>query len=293
MNFLTKAFVVLVTILSVMLVAVLVPFVANTENYRIKYEDAVQARNAMEATAQQRQAEISALESAESQRIAKLKSEVEVHQAQISSLEQELATAQAQKQVEASRAAQALAENSRLAAVMSQQGNILEALQEELKDRRREMLDQQRRSIELADRNNQLTSELETFRREVRRMRERMASLEEANSDLEQMLARLPDDMRRRLTRSEDGVGTGPYVPTEVIRGEITEIREMQGERFVQINVGSKDGVAPSMKFWVHRGDEFLGTVVITAVDAQSAAGKIDLAQGDFRISDEVLTGGL
>jgi hypothetical protein len=82
-------------------------------------------------------------------------------------------------------------------------------------------------------------------------------------------------------------------MPETPIRGQVMEVRQQDGQTFVQLNVGEKDNVLPDMKFWVHRGEKFLGTVRITAVNAQSSAGKVQLAQGTVKKNDQVLTGGL
>lgn len=293
MNWITKAFVLLVTALSVVLVSMLVPFVVNTENYRQQLELAEQVKQAAIETAKQRGAEINALEAAESKRIIQLASEKQTLMSEISNLEQEVANAQAARQSEAARANQAQAENSRLTAVMQQQGQIMGALQSELRDRRKEMLDQQRRAIELADQNNQLTSELETFNREVRRLQEQMVALEQRNSNLENMLSRVPEDIRRDLRDEEGRVDRVAYVPDTIIRGQVTRLDTEQGELFLEINVGDRDGVGENMRFWVHRGDQFLGTMVITAVNPRASAGKVELVQGEIQPGDEVLTGGL
>ncbi|HEX7010561.1 MAG TPA: hypothetical protein VF184_11295, partial [Phycisphaeraceae bacterium] len=59
----------------------------------------------------------------------------------------------------------------------------------------------------------------------------------------------------------------------------------------VQVNVGRSDGVQENMKFMVHRGDQFVGNLVIEAVDADASAGRIVLAKDQIQPGDAILAG--
>ena len=82
------------------------------------------------------------------------------------------------------------------------------------------------------------------------------------------------------------------FVPETPIRGQVTRVEQIDDETFVEVNVGTNDGVATNMKFLVHRGSQFLGSLVITNVDVQSSAGRMQLLQGQVAIGDAILTGG-
>lgn len=290
MGVLTKVFVVLVTVLSVVLVALIVPFVANTENYKQRLDDAQNARAAAENLAQMRQQELNDAQDKESQEVTLLKAQANNLVTQMQLLSQQLAESEAKAQSESRKLAQYEADWSRLTAANQQHAQITKDLQQELKERREKMVDQQTRMIQLADRNNELESQLGALTRQVRRVHEKLTHLQEQNADLERKLAQLPPQWQARIL-SED-TAAAPFVPETPIRGQITRVEQIDDETFVEVNVGTNDGVATNMKFLVHRGSQFLGSLVITNVDVQSSAGRMQLLQGQVAIGDAILTGG-
>ena len=290
MGVLTKVFIVLVAVLSVLLGTLTVTFVANTENYRQQLENALTYKAAAEETARLRQNELSAAQSNDSERIALLKGQAENLITQLNQLTQELAESKARAQNESAKLSKFEADWSRLTAANQQHAQITKELQSELRERREQMVDQQTRTIQLADRNNELEGQLAALTRQVRRVHEKMTNLQEENTQLTGKLAQLPPQWQARLL-SEQTVAA-PFVPETPIRGQITQIEQHEGESFVQIDVGSNDGVQSNMKFLVHRGSQFLGTLVITNVDTQNSAGRIELLQGTVAVGDAVLTGG-
>jgi len=182
-----------------------------------------------------------------------------------------------------------------LSATAKQYADITGSLQTELSERREETLDLQTKLIELSRRNNDLEEQGNTLTRSVRVAQEQMAALEEEVSKYEKVIQRLPAEQRQQLAAdsAEAAVGGGqPFVPTSQIRGAITTVEKRLDDTFVQVNLGTRDGVEANMKFWVHRGDTFVGTLVITKVDASAAAGRMQLVQGEVNAGDLVLTGG-
>jgi len=291
LSVLTKVFVVLVTILSVMLVTVTVPFVANVENHRGQRDDALAAKAATEELALLRQSELSALQNNQSQLVTQLKAQSENLITQINLLTQKLANAEASSQSQSARNTQLEADWARLTAANQQHAQIITELQSELTERREQTVSQQTRMIQLADRNNELESQLDALTRQVRRVRENLTQLQEQNAELEGKLSRLPPEIQT-LIKDDESVDTEPFIPETPIRGYVTAVEQLQNETFVQVDVGSNDGVEPNMKFMIHRDNRFLGTLIITAVDLQEAAGRVELMQAELAIGDAILTGG-
>jgi chromosome segregation ATPase len=294
LNGLTKVFVVLVTFLSVVLVALIVPFVANTENYRQSLQNQKTALAAAEQTASLKQNEVEASAARSAEEISKLKSEVAQFTSRNTSITSDLARAENDALTQRADNASLKAQISVLAATSKQYADITNALQTELSQRRTETLDLQTKLIELSRRNNDLEEQNNALTRNVRYSQEQMASLEEENHKYDQMLQKLPADQRQLLT-GQNGEATGanqPFVPSTQIQGKITTVEKRLDDTFVQINIGSRDGVEPNMKFWVHRGDKFIGTLVITKVDTNASAGRMQLIQTPVTDGDLVLTGG-
>ena len=291
MGVLTKVFVVFVTVLAILQVALIVPFVVNTENYKQQLDDIVIEKTAAEELARLRQNELNAAQSNESEKIALLRAQAENLVTQINLLTQQHAQSEARVEAESAKLAKYEADWSRLTAANQQYAQITKEIQIELKDRREKMVDQQTKAIQLADRNNELESQLGALTRQVRRVHEQLTELQERNADLENKLAQLPPQIRDKLFAAEETIAA-PFVPETPIRGRITRIEKLDDETFVQINVGTNDSVATNMKFLIHRGNQFLGTLIITNVDAQTSAGRIQLLQGQVIVGDLVLTGG-
>jgi len=287
---LTKVFVVLVTVLSVLLVALIVPFVANTENYKQQLDDAKIAKAAAEEVATLRQNELNAAQSRDSEMITVLKSQAQNLTTQINLLTQQLADSEAKARSESEKLAKFEADWSRLIATNQQNTQMTKELRVELTERREKMVTQQTQMIELADRNNEIESQLEAMTRQVRRVHEQLTQLQEQNADLERKLALLPPQWQQKILSEE--IEAAPFVPETPIRGQITKIQQLKDELFVQVNVGDNDGVTTNMKFLVHRGNQFLGTLIITTVDAQNSAGRMRLTQGQIAEGDSILTGG-
>src|SRR5690606_5506033 len=138
-----------------------------------------------------------------------------------------------------------------LTAAAKQYADITAALQAELSQRRTDTVDLQTRLIELSRRNNDLEEQANTLTRNVRYSQEQMAVLEEEVRNYDQLIQRLPAEQRRSLgsNAQEAAVqGNQPYVPTTPIRGAITGVEKRLDDTFVQVNIGSRDGVEPNMK---------------------------------------------
>ena len=290
MNVVTKVFVVLVTILSVGLVALVVPFVANTEHFRQKAQEAEAAVLLAQQTAQLRQSQLADVQQKDSQMVTALKGENANLLGQINHLTQQVEERQTQLSSSQAKNASYEANLSRLTAASQQQARIITEYEGELKERREQVLKQQTQIIQLIDRNKDLDSQLQALERQVRRVSEKMTQLEERNSGLEIKLAQLPPEWQAKLLTEE--APAGPIVPKSPIKGTVTGIERFDDETYAQVNVGKTDGVLENMKFLVHRGSQFLGSLIITTVDARSAAGRLELLQGEVTTGDAVLTGG-
>ena len=290
MSVVTKVFVVLVTILSVILVALIVPFVANTENYRQQAQDAEAAKLLAQETAELRQSQLADVQQKDSQRVTALKSESTNLLSQINHLSKNIQDRDSELNAARAKNASYEANLSRLASANQQHVQIISEYEAELKERREQVLKQQTQIIQLINRNKELDSQLDALGRQVRRVSEKMTQLEERNSELEIKLSQLPPEWQAKLLSEETPVG--PIVSKIPIKGKVTGVERFDDETYAQVNVGKNDGVIENMKFLVHRGSQFIGSLIITTVDARSAAGRLELLQGEVATGDAVLTGG-
>lgn len=289
MSPLTKAFVVLVTVLSVLLVALVVPYVAKTEDFSGQIKGLESQLATAQQSARTSQQEVSAMQ----ERLAEQSS---LQSQQINDLTQErirLQTerddAKAQAMQEQRKLAQLDAELSRLSAAAVQDANLLTITTADLKETRQSLVDAQTKLVQLGDRNNELESQRDSLTRQVRRIGEKMVSLEQDNVELRGVLARVPAQYRQQIS-----TGEGAQPATEAatpIAGTITDVQSAAGTQLVQVNIGSRDGVETNMKFLVHRDEQYVGTFVVDRVEAAASAGRMILNKGEVRSGDQVYTG--
>lgn len=293
MNVLTKIFVVLVAVLAIALVAMLVPLVTNTENYKDQLDQAKSEASSLKASLANTQSQLAAAKQNESKffrDMANLKQKLEDD---IAAQTSRLAEVNAELNQERSKNGQATADLARLSLAEQAHAEITKSLQAELTLRRDELLQVQDDRAKKSAENDRLTSDLDAAKRQLARNQENITVLEEKTAKLETLWARVPLEVQKSITGTDaTAEGGTPYEPSSPIRGQVTKVQKVDDSTFVQINVGSTDGVAPNMKFYVHRTGQFLGTMVITNVDTKSAAGRVQLSQGAIAKGDMVLTGG-
>lgn len=292
MTILTKILVVLTMIAAVVLVAVVVPFVARTQNYQEALAQAVQDREAARARARSLENTIANLDAGESERFAQLTAEKTSLTAQINQMMEELSATRNDLLTEKATSSGLSANNSALIAQNRQMAEITNTLQDELTQRRERMVKQETDLIQLSARNDSLESQLDTLTRSVRRFREQMTVLQDRNEQLENLLARVDPDIRAALTSgaSEEAV---TFMPNIEIRGSITGIAPLVNQTLVQLDLGSNDMVEENMKFLIHRNNVFMGTLVITQVEPEASVARVASLQPDvvIEVGDQVYTG--
>lgn len=289
MSPLTKTFVVLVTILSVLLVALVVPFVANTQDLRAQVNELEGELSTAQLQARNAQNRLDAMRSQESQRIADLRDENRQLESQIANLEQRVASLQQDLQDARTRNQQLAGSFDVLSAEASQLTQINESKTNQLADAREKLVDQQRRVIELTNRTAELESSLDTQTRQVRRFKEQYQQSRDRSAQLEARWAQVPDAAKQQIT-GEDGPPIS--TPAEPIAGNVTGVdKPSEGVTLVQVDIGENDNVRQNMRFLVHRGERYLGTLVIDRVDADQAVGRMKLQKGPVKQGDSVYAG--
>ena len=153
-------------------------------------------------------------------------------------------------------------------------------------------MDQKTKLIQMADLINERDGQLQAAERQVRRQRELMVATQQRLGALEQRVRQLPAQWQGFVAQAEAGAqAEGAFVADRVINGQITQVSPTGDQTWVEINVGSNDSVSENMKFNVHRNNEFLASLIITAVDVDVAAGRLDFVSGNVRVGDQVQTG--
>ncbi len=290
MSSLTKAFVVLVTVLSVLLVALVVPYVAKTEDLSGQIDQLSGQKIAAEELARSAQQEVSAAQERASEQSALLNQQVSNLTQEVIRLQTEADDARALALQEQRKLSRLEAELSRLSAAAVQDSQLLSATTADLKETRQSLVDAQTKLVQLGDRNNELESQRDSLNRQVNRIGEKMVSLEQDNVTLRGVLARVPEQYRAELSTGQQTQDV-PFTPASPIAGRVTDVKLAAGSQLVQVDIGSKDGVQEQMKFLVHRDDQYIGTFVVDRVESAASAGRMVLSRGQVQSGDSIYTG--
>jgi len=286
---LTKAFVVLVTILSLLLVALVVPFVANTRDLGSQVSELQSELQTARATAGNAQQQVEALRAQKDQVITELRSEnknlsneVNQFQAQLSNLESDLASAQARND-------RLAASYDAIAATSDQNAKLLDRLTQDLQQSQNKLVSQSRKIIQLSNQNTELQSSMEGLTQQVRHFKEQVQQYQDRIAQVESRWQKVPQQVRNQIGTGESGLAATPPQP---ISGQVTAVNRPSGNAtLVQINVGSRDQVAENMEFVISRNNNFLGTMVVEQVNANEAVGRVQLKNGQIQTGDSVYAG--
>lgn len=289
MSILTRVLVTLLAFLSVALSMIVVSAFAQQQNWKASAEDWQQA--AMTAQNQSRTVSMNAAldkarsldrQTQDAQRIEDLKTELASAQAIVAELERAVADSQSKLTVEQGQVTSA--------------GEALKLVQTDLNREReftakmsRRNSELERANIDLTDRVKELTTNVEMARAQVRALQQQIASMDAGRGQGLTPAMQSPS----AAVSVEAGVPSvlAPSVAAMAapIRGEIKSIK---GD-LASISVGSADGVAHGMTFLIYRrgGGEgtrptYLGTLRVTRVEANEAAGQIEHSEGEIRVGD-------
>lgn len=267
MSPLTKLFVGLLVILSVVMTATFVTFVNTIDDYR---KNATDAENRVRAEA----AKVVAAEQAAASARATAQESYQQAQAQLEDMKK---STNALQQLVADRDARVAEATSRLAVLSADVTRLTEALasseqtksllQGQLNDARAVADARLKENGELNLAVTDLTNRLEVTERERQFLAEQLV---ETKGQADRFGALLRD-----AGISSSMVASRIVAPP--IRGVIREVRPIQGIPYARISVGANDSVAPGMEFKVINRDtgDFLGVLTVDSVELTEAAGKL------------------
>lgn len=289
MSPLSKAFVVLATLLSVVMVALTIGFAAQTENYRASYEEAEidrQVANAafarkMAEKDSERQAAVDALSTRESADNS-VAAAIEAKTSEIRSLTERIANLEATN----ARTTAALAATSETL----QAANARSASQDEqIRGMIGDMAALARQKSEAEQAIVTATGRSDRLENDVRRLQEQLIALEQENAELTSVNDEMARFLESQNLNPDDVAGGNSGIR---IAGAVTNVDQIgDGLTLVEINVGTRDGVQADMPFTIFRGDQYVGTIIIKTVDTDRAVGEVDLAEDTIRSGDDVKTG--
>ncbi len=280
MHTLTKVFIVLWALLSVFIMALAVPLVMNNDTWKARYQQENAKRVAAETTAAlaSRDLDLANIAKAQSESalqkiISGLKEDAAAAGTRLADLRSQLSTVRQEKDA-------IEAQLTRLSAAAETNANIIKTMGEEITRRRDESLVLMARTTDLEDELRDTLGRLDVALQAQRTLQEQMQVLRT-------QLAGGGTDSRRA-----PGEDLGPPVASPLVSGRVMSVvMGADGNRYVEVNLGSRDGVSENMKFLLARGGNFLGNLIITKVELNRAVGYVELDQGQVQINDEVRGG--
>jgi hypothetical protein len=282
---LTKVFVVLLVILSMLLSAATIVFV----NARDADRDA-QRRLAEQNAQQMRRAQQQESEAQAARQISEdnLRNAMQQNE----QLKQQLNNLQAQLVDRATQLGQAQSELAMRAADITRLTEALKASQATASNLHGQVTELRQvndarlqDNTELNQRVSDLTNRLEVTERERRNLAEQLT---EARARADQMGMQL-----RSVGLSPDQLAAAGSRLGPPISGVVREVRPIQGVPYATISIGSNDGVRRGMEFRVvsERTGDFLGLLTVESVEMTEATGRLQGPRlGDVRPGAEVRT---
>lgn len=267
MSPLTKVFVVLLVVLSLLLTAASVTFVYTIDDFRSAKLALEEEKARLTASIAAREsAAASAVQASEARinaanvRVATLESELRAGQQQATQLNSRIAALELEKkQVEA----QLASEKGKADALVASNDRLFQQVMEfrTLADTRIKQIAELNQSV------SDLTNKLSVTERERRFLAEQLA---EAQNKVEKAEA-----VFRQFNIPADATAVKLMAPD--IRGVIRARRDIAGVPYATISVGGRADVAKGMEFSVidRNSGEFLGTLTIEAVEPNEAIGRL------------------
>jgi hypothetical protein len=267
---LTKLFVGLLVVLSIILAAAAVGTVATLDNYVLEQEQSEATNQSLQRQLSTVQNDANLAATVAGERTATLTEQLSRTRQQVEELRADLAGANAEAATAQTQVQEANARADRLAQAL--------VLSQETQNKQSEAIAQLRSSNdqrlqEVAQLNTTVTDLTRNLNVTTRQMRSALEELQEFRQQNDRLSRYIQDqgaDAEGIATgATRGGVGTPPP-----INGVIRDTDVIAGKTFATISVGRNDDVARGMEFNViSQGGQFLGVLTVQRVDADEAIG--------------------
>jgi len=277
---LTKIFIVLVALLSVMLVPLVVVYAKNEDNFKSQFQRADNLRASADSALRRAesahgveianlQGEIARL----NEMIGTLKSQGASKDGEIAGLKSDLAIAQTQM-------AQISSQINSIGGTLEAGQTLIASLVQEANDLRTAMLTTERQYAELEASSREQGRQLEVANSAVRALQEEVQRLSEAEATAVRTIAMYQE----RHGALDVNVGSlfGQQVPIDVkVLTSIIDVRNANGITLCEIDAGQRDGVKVGWVMTLSDGQgNYLGRLRIINVDVDRATGVAESAGG-------------
>lgn len=297
MNVLTKAFVVVVTILSVILVTLVVSFAAQVPNYAQQFKDKDLALRTQIKDSSEEVAKIRA-------EMAEKGTAAEEYSKQVMDLNSKLSSVTSDRTALEARIAELQNTMARLTAALEVAGRVNENKDAQIAemsglvnqqiamigDQQGQVADLTQTLINVREDNRRLANNYLRIQEENKALAQRNEEMQASIDGLKTVLVKVKRDID--IDKELSDIAVKPKGDT-VIRGSVVKIEQVKDLTFVQVNVGTRDQVKEGMEFTVHRGDTYIGNIKIASVDIDESVGRLTLSAGPgIEAGDAIKAGG-
>lgn len=270
MSPLTRLFVVLLVVLSLLLTAATVVFVNQTDDYKGKLDFAKQQLASEQAKSESVRSEAEAARATAQESVRQAMTQVEQSRQQMNALQQAAIDKDTQLGQAKSQSAIQAADLTRLAEALKASEDTKSHLQEQLADLRGGNDKLVTQNAQLNQTVTDLTNRLEVTERERKFLAEQLT---EAKAQTDKQGAMLRDMGVSPAQLASAGTRLG----APAINGVVRAVKPIAGIPYATVSVGSADGVQKGMEFKIisHDTGEFLGILSIDSVELNEATGRL------------------
>ncbi len=281
MHVVTKILVVFCAILGLLLAALTMAYAANADSIRKGFKNENAARVAAEVSSKLEVTQAAERHAKDQATLASLQNELSSKEQAISNLSSERSRLTAENEQLKGQIAAGQSQFQQITALGETQAALIRQYSDEIRTLRDDLVGGAQREIELVDRINELESVREVLEQNQRALREQL------------------EENRLALQNAQQGgIASGGTSTVGLIRENVGPlIRARVAETFssptgdmVVISEGANRGVRENTRMHIVRGSQFIGSIVITAVEPTKAAGRIELTNDGARVQrDDVV----
>lgn len=273
MHTVTKFLIVICAVLSLVLAALSIAYTANANALRSAYKSEQSQRIAAQSAVNSEFTQGAQERSAQAIRIQGLESDLAARANEVANLQKERTGLRTD--LERARTDTDAIKNQigQLGATTDTQAALIKNYREEVTALRDGLLGAQKREIELVDRVNELESVREVLQQNARALKEQLeetklalqtAQQNQASGGATTLAARALESTPRELAGS-------------LVRARIDDVfTSPAGDAMVVISEGGNRGIKDNALMHIVRGDQFVGSIVITAVEPGRSVGRIN-----------------
>lgn len=269
MHILSKIFVVVAAVLSVLLAGLTMAYAVNADRVLADYSAEQARRQSAEGNLRAETEGSSVERSRLNASISDLNNALAARDSQIRELQTGVAREIAAKRDAQSQRDEILNKTKVLEETSRTQAKLLEGYRTEVTSLRDSEVVFRQRELELEDRINDLESQREVLEQTMRALQEQL-------TEVRTTLA----GAQTGSTSSSSGAAARPFVDSgTLITARIEKIEKdpASGALYATINAGTNDRIRDNMQLYIGRNNEFIGHLIITKTDLNHAIGRIDL----------------